>query len=77
MVEYSMDVLILKPVDLSRGNGQVLYHMNNRGNLGFLASLNNGGGGNNPTTAADATRANMSAPHCEPDASATPPTSPS
>ena len=54
MVEYSMDVLILKPVDLSRGNRQVLYHMNNRGNLGFLASLNNGGGGNNPTTAADA-----------------------
>lgn len=54
MVEYSMDVLILRPVDLSLGNGQVLYHINNRGNLGFLASLNDGGGGNNPTTAADA-----------------------
>ena len=54
MVEYSMDVLILKPIDLSRGNGQLLYHMNNRGNLQFLFSLNNGGLGNNPTTAADA-----------------------
>jgi hypothetical protein len=54
MVEYSMDVLILKPIDLSRGNGQLLYHMNNRGNIGFLFSLNNGGLGNNPTTAADA-----------------------
>ena len=54
MVEYSMDVLILKPIDLPRGNGQLLYHMNNRGNLQFLFSLNNGGLGNNPTTAADA-----------------------
>jgi hypothetical protein len=49
MVEYSMDVLILKPIDLSRGNGQLLYHMNNRGNIGFLFSLNNGSLGNNPT----------------------------
>ena len=54
MVEYSMDVLILKPIDLSRGNGQLLYHMNNRGNIGVLFSLNNGSLGNNPTTAADA-----------------------
>src|SRR6187401_1262271 len=54
MVEYSMDVLVLKPIDLPRGNGQLLYHMNNRGNLQFLFSLNNGGLGNNPTTAADA-----------------------
>lgn len=54
MVEYSMDVLILKPIDLSLGSDRLLYHMNNRGNIGFLGSLNNGGGGNDPTTAADA-----------------------
>lgn len=54
MVEYSMDVLIMRPIDGGRGNGQLLYHMNNRGNVGFLGSLNNGGGGNDPTTAADA-----------------------
>jgi hypothetical protein len=53
-VEYSMDVLIIKPIDSARGNGQLLYHMNNRGNIGFLGSLNDGGGGNDPTTAAHA-----------------------
>ncbi|MBI4468236.1 MAG: hypothetical protein HY650_02830 [Acidobacteria bacterium] len=54
MVEYSMDFFMLKPVDLARGNHRLLYHMNNRGNMNFLASLNDGGGGNNPTTPADA-----------------------
>src|SRR3989442_1658296 len=53
MVEYSMDIFILKPVDLSNGNHRLLPHVNNRGNLGFL-SLNDGGGGNPPTKAADA-----------------------
>src|SRR2546425_86338 len=53
MVEYSMDIFILKPVDLSKGNHRLLHHVNNRGNLGFL-SLNDGGGGNTPTKAADA-----------------------
>src|SRR3989442_14798705 len=50
MVEYSMDIFILKPVDLSKGNHRLLHHLNNRGNLGFLGSLNDGGG-NTPTKA--------------------------
>ncbi|MBI4469928.1 MAG: hypothetical protein HY650_11475 [Acidobacteria bacterium] len=54
MVEYSMDFFILKPTDLSKGNHRLLYHMNNRGNMNFLAVFNGGGGGNNPTTLADA-----------------------
>ena len=40
MVEYSTDVYILKPVDLRRGNGVLLYDVVNRGNkvaLGFNA----------------------------------------
>jgi len=60
LVEYSMDVLILKPVDSSKGNHRLFYHMNNRGNIGgppvgisVLFAFNNGGGGNDPTTAAD------------------------
>jgi hypothetical protein len=54
MVEYSTDIFILKPVDLSKGNHRLLHHVNNRGNLGFLGSLNDGGGANTPSKAADA-----------------------
>ena len=32
-VEYSMDIFILKPVDLRRGNHTVFLDMNNRGNM--------------------------------------------
>ena len=52
MVEYSTDVHILKPIDLSKGNGRMFYDVVNRGNKGHGAF--NGVGGNNPTTAADA-----------------------
>ncbi len=52
MVEYSVDVHIFKPVDLSKGNGRMFYDVVNRGNKGHGAF--NGVGGNNPTTAADA-----------------------
>src|SRR5690349_6414763 len=31
MVEYSMDVCILAPIDRSRGNHRVLFEVNNRG----------------------------------------------
>src|SRR5438445_9653169 len=30
-VEYSMDIYILKPTDLSKGNGKVFMEVNNRG----------------------------------------------
>ena len=62
MVEYAMDVVILKPVTLATGNHRLLYYMNNRGNLdsllfpsiGVLSVFNDGSGGNDPTTAAHA-----------------------
>ena len=55
MVEYVSDFLILKPIDMSRGNGKIFYGINNRGNTGALGSLNDATtGGNDPTTAEDA-----------------------
>jgi hypothetical protein len=62
MVEYSMDVFILKPVVLANGNHRLFYYMNSRGNLdspffpsiGVLSVFNDGRGGNDPTTAAHA-----------------------
>ena len=55
MVEYSSDFLILKPLDMSRGNHKIFYGINNRGNTGALGSLNDAvTGGNDPTTAQDA-----------------------
>ena len=52
-VEYSMDIFILKPVDLRRGNQKVFLDMNNRGNM-LVLRLNDVAPTNNPTTAADA-----------------------
>ena len=52
-VEYAMDILIIKPVDLSKGNDKLFMEINNRGGMLFGA-FNGSGGGNNPSTAADA-----------------------
>ena len=52
MVEYNIDVHIIKPVDMSKGNQRIFYDVVNRGNKGHGAF--NDVGGNNPTTAADA-----------------------
>ena len=52
-VEYSMDIFILKPLNLRQGNGKMFMEVNNRGGKLFGA-FNGSGGGNNPTTAADA-----------------------
>jgi hypothetical protein len=52
MVEYSTDVHIIKPVDMSKGSGRMFYEVVNRGNKDLDAF--NRAGGNNPTTAADA-----------------------
>jgi hypothetical protein len=53
MVEYSMDIFILKPLDLSKGNQKVLLDFNNRGEM-RLGRLNQVELTNDPTTAADA-----------------------
>ncbi len=54
LVQYSSDFYILKPVDLSKGNGALLYDVNNRGNKQALFQFNSAPRGNDPSTAADA-----------------------
>jgi hypothetical protein len=55
LVEFSTPFLIIKPTDMSKGNGKILYGVNNRGNDIEFARFNFGaGGGSRPITAADA-----------------------
>jgi hypothetical protein len=56
MVEYSTDLYILKPVDMSRSNGILLFDVNNRGNKSFENRYNDARGtanANDPTTVDD------------------------
>jgi hypothetical protein len=53
MVEFSSPFVILKPVDLAKGNRKIFYAINNRGNQQAISYFNFGRGGNNPLTAAD------------------------
>jgi len=48
MIEFSGDFLLLKPIDMSKSNGKLLYGVNNRGNLYILRNLNDAYGSNNP-----------------------------
>jgi Alpha/beta hydrolase domain len=50
-VEYSADFYILKPADLSRGNGALLYDVNNRGNKRALIQFSSAPAANDPATA--------------------------
>ena len=52
-VEFWTDFFLLKPADPKRGNGRLLYDVNNRGNKLALWTFNEARG-NNPTTLADA-----------------------
>jgi hypothetical protein len=52
-VEYSMDVFILKPVDMSRGNRRLFIDVNNRGSMRW-DTFNAGRNVNDPKSAADA-----------------------
>src|SRR4051812_7470819 len=54
MVEFSSPFVILKPVDMAKGNHKIFYAINNRGNQQAISYFNFGRGGNNPLTAADA-----------------------
>jgi hypothetical protein len=47
-VEYSMDINILKPIDLTKGNHVLLYDVVNRGNMVIPNSFNVGAGAANP-----------------------------
>jgi hypothetical protein len=39
-VEYSMDMVILKPLDINKGNGRLVYEVINRGHEKVLADMN-------------------------------------
>ncbi|MGH9255272.1 MAG: alpha/beta hydrolase domain-containing protein [Vicinamibacterales bacterium] len=52
-VEYSMDVFMLKPVDVGKGNHRLILDFNNRGEM-RIAALNDAPLSNNPKTAAQA-----------------------
>ncbi len=53
-VVFAGDFILLKPVDLAKGNHRLLYDVNNRGGLPILPRLNRGEGSNDPETAAHA-----------------------
>ncbi len=53
-VEFRADLDILKPVDLARGNGCLLYDVNNRGNKTALRAFNDSPPDNDPLTMAAA-----------------------
>lgn len=53
-VRFAGDFVLLKPVDLARGNHRLLYEVTNRGNLGVLSRLNRGESTNDPATPAHA-----------------------
>ena len=49
-VSFVGDFILLKPVDLSKGNHRLLYEVNNRGSLAMLARFNLAVGSNDPST---------------------------
>jgi hypothetical protein len=53
-VEFEADAFILAPRHPDKGNGALLYDVNNRGNKLALRFFNNAPGGNDPTSKADA-----------------------
>jgi len=54
LVEYQTDVFMLRPAEAAKGNGRILYEVNNRGRKLLFANLCEGTVGNNdPNTAAD------------------------
>src|SRR5216683_3460677 len=52
-VEFSSDFFLIRPKQIERGNGTVLYEVSNRGGKGMLGFFNQGTGGLNPTSEAD------------------------
>lgn len=52
-VGYRSDICILRPTDAEKGNGCILYEVNNRGRIMLFANLCAGKPGNQPQTAAD------------------------
>jgi hypothetical protein len=53
LVEYRSDFVLLRPADASKGNGRLLYEVNNRGRIMLFANLCAGAIGNQPASAID------------------------
>ena len=51
LVEYQSDFVLLRPADAAKGNGRLLYEVNNRGRIMLFANLCAGAAGNQPATA--------------------------
>ena len=51
MVEFRSNFFLLKPKDVGRSNGTVLYEVSNRGGKGMLGYFNNAAGSRDPQTA--------------------------
>lgn len=49
-IEFRSNFFLIKPKDVSRGNGTVLYEVSNRGGKGMLGYYNNAQGSLDPTT---------------------------
>lgn len=47
-VTFAGDFILLKPVELAKGNHRLLYDVNNRGGLPILSRLNRAEGSNDP-----------------------------
>ena len=54
LVEFSAEFPVLRPIDAARGNGTLLYEVNNRGNIAILRQLNDAAFSNDPETPAEA-----------------------
>jgi hypothetical protein len=52
-VEYRSDFVLLRPASASKGNGRLLYEVNNRGRIMLFANLCAGAAGNQPGKAED------------------------
>jgi hypothetical protein len=53
-VEYEIDIMILRPIDRSKGNHKVWYELANRGRVVVFPEFNDAPERNDPTRAADA-----------------------
>lgn len=53
LVQYRSDFVLLRPADAAKGNGRLLYEVNNRGRIMLFANLCAGVAGNQPKAASD------------------------
>ena len=54
LVEYATAIYLLKPLDLGRGNGRLLYDVNNRGSIRAIQFFNDAPHSNTPSSVAHA-----------------------